>query len=264
MRFNTSLIFQFVFLLLFPLYSYSDVSVSEVDGKGRIVISGTITPSDYDALVEKISTLKRENRLTSFVFLNSLGGSLETAIKMGRYIRKEREFVVMHEGDICASACVFILAGAISKDVWDGKVFIHRPYWNSDEEDNAIKQKAKYKEIEKIAKTYLEEMNIPTSLYDDMFSISSNASRLLSEDDLRKYRLIGLDPYEEEAVAARMAKELGITKTELHIRQNRLDVICGVQYAKMNQAFSDGSDENTQRAAEKDYQECSYEVMQSK
>jgi membrane-bound ClpP family serine protease len=42
----------------------------------------------------------------SLIHLNSSGGSVEAALKIGRIIRKERMFAATYPDDICASACV--------------------------------------------------------------------------------------------------------------------------------------------------------------
>lgn len=101
-----------------PLYVLADISISETaDRAGRIVISGNITPSDYSALLEKHRTLKLEKRDTSFIFLDSLGGDVETAIRIGRYVRKEGFHAIVHKGKICASSCVLVLAGCSKRHV---------------------------------------------------------------------------------------------------------------------------------------------------
>lgn len=250
-------------LFLFPISVFADVGISETeDGQGRMTLSGSISSSDYIAFVEKHNMLKREKRATSFVFLNSSGGDVNTAMKLGRYIRKEHFHAVVHENKICASACVFVLAGARVKHIDEGgSVYIHRPFINNDNEFDPVRQKVRYKKIESQIKKYLNEMNISVGLYDEMFSIDSVHSKLLSINELQKYSLIGLDPYVLEANDAKTAKELGITKSELHIRYNRLDKLCNQQHKLFNQAVEETNDLEYQKKTANDYEECSNQVM---
>ena len=140
---------KLVILILFPISVFADVGISETeDGHGRMILSGSISSSDYIAFVEKHNMLKREKRATSFVFLNSSGGDVYTAMKIGRYIRKEHFHAVVHENKICASACVFVLAGARAKHIdKGGSVYIHRPFINNDNEFDPDRQKIRYKKF---------------------------------------------------------------------------------------------------------------------
>lgn len=238
----------------------ADVRIFDAGGSKSILIDGIITPSDYQSFVEKASIVEKQNS-TPFavplaVHLNSRGGNIETAMKIGKRIRNSKSYVVVfiNSNDICASACVFILAGAGHRNV-DGEVIIHRPYYDNDNATTAAKQKVNYKKIEKLVKAYLSEMNIPLSLYDEMLAISSDSGKLLTYTELKNFNLIGLDIYIEEATNASTAKKLHITKTELYERYNRLNVMCNVEYEE----FKNATDETS--AAASNYENCSNDVM---
>lgn len=150
---------------------------------------------------------------------------------------------------------------AVVKDTYDGAIYVHRPFTNNDNDVSPANQKKKYKKIEKLIKTYFEEMNIPITLYDEMFSIDSMSAKRLSVDELKKYGLLGLDPYVREAIASIRAKELGITKIELHTRYNRLDKFCSEQYEAMNYVVEYNGDDGYLKLKADEYEECSHKVM---
>lgn len=234
-----------------------------------ILIDGVITTSDYQSFVEKAAIVEKQDPIGVAVFLNSRGGNLETAMKIGRYIRKSKWYVTAHinEDQICASACVFILASIKDRRV-SGKVVIHRPYLDNDNAITRAQQKVNYKKIEKIVKGYFNEMDIPISLYDEMLAISTNSGMVLTPHELSKFNLGYLDIYTEEAANASRAKELNITKTELNARYNRLDASCNSEYYEFKIAIN-SSNSNSSYAETDDYKDavakyesCRNDIMQ--
>lgn len=147
-------------------------------------------------------------------------------MQIGRILRNAEARAEIPRESRCASACVFVLAGAVVRVV-DGIVAIHRPFNPLDIETSPEAQKKVFKQIEAEVKKYLEEMNISTSLYDDMLYINSATSRVLTYDELRKYGLSEWGPYYEQSWRATRAKEIGITMAEYMERVARADRLCG-------------------------------------
>lgn len=240
----------------FSLNANADVRILD-RGEGKsILIDGVITASDYQSFIDKAAIVQKQDPIGVAVKLNSQGGNLETAMKIGRFIRNTKWYVqiFLNQDAICASSCVFILAGAERRNV-QGKVVIHRPYLDNDNATTAAKQKVNYKKIEKMVKAYFEEMNVPLSLYDEMLAISTDTGRVLTDSELSKFNLTGLDLYEEEATKASETKELGITKTELNKRYNRLNWLCAQEYEEFKNATDEAS------PAVKNYEDCRNDVM---
>lgn len=201
--------------------SHADVVVShKTDNSINLSIEGEIRPSDYALLIGKSNKSKH-----LIVRLNSAGGNLETATKIGRYLRKKNASAFVYNGATCASACVFVLMGAPVRFVEsNAKILIHRFYEPNDTEVNSAIQKQKYKKVEKFVGDYLNEMNIPISLLDEMVSVSSTNYKTLTSDELAKFRLNKYDPYYEETMQSIEAKKYGISKQEYHFRFSRLDI----------------------------------------
>ena len=187
-------------------------------GQDALFLTGDIKRADVAAL-EKIIPQHRA------ILLNSAGGDLVAAMELGRILRKHGILAIISPDHVCASACVFVLAGSSNRAV-GGKVGIHRPYRLRDDATTSEEQKATYISLGNEVKNYLNEMNISPALYDDMIRISSGSIKFLSEQDLERYGLSGIDPYREEADSAYEAKELKISKQELFKRKAKIDRDC--------------------------------------
>jgi hypothetical protein len=200
--------------------AHADISIRRAEAEGLYIvwITNTIIESDYESLVEKVMSKPD----SEFAYtLNSRGGSVETALKIGRLLRKGRSSAWVLVDSICYSACVFILAGATSRPAF-GRIGIHRPYEPDDISTSAAAQKTKYIKLGNLVRAYLSEMNVKPQLYDDMLYISPENIRMLSRKDLDSYGLTIEDPFEDEANSVKNAKELGISRQEYAKREARL------------------------------------------
>ncbi|WP_316893462.1 hypothetical protein [Ralstonia mannitolilytica] len=101
-----------------------------------------------------------------------------------------------------------------------GKVGIHRPYF-SDIPSQGVN--AGLRETLAASKEYFAEMNIPTSLADEMFSIPPADIHILDDTKLSSYRLNQEDMAYEEENAIRNAKARGITRAEYDSRVKQFD-----------------------------------------
>lgn len=209
-------------VLLAASFALSSVANADIEfhhikpGQDALYLTGDIKRADVAAL-EKIIPQHRA------IFLKSSGGDLDAALDLGRILRKHSTLAIVDH--VCASACVFVLAGASNRGIF-GKVGIHRPYRLRDDATTAEEQKANYILLGNELKNYLNEMNINPALYDDMIRISPGSVKFLSEQDLERYGLSGIDPYREEADSAYQAKELKISKQELLKRKANIDRDC--------------------------------------
>lgn len=149
--------------------------------------------------------------------LNSVGGSVEAAMEIGRVLRKVSSMAVVHHESQCLSSCVYVLAGAKRRAV-DGAVGVHRPYEPDARLATETSQEESYRKLERRVKDYLAEVNIPVRLYDDSIFISPDRIKILSEDELEGYGLNQNDPFVDEADAVKEARRLGITRGELASR----------------------------------------------
>jgi hypothetical protein len=242
-----NLIFIVTISTISTLPAIADVSytVNEVNNDNAIVIYNTIKQEDIGNFKSIIKQLRMDDpNIIIRVDLNSNGGDVDAALKIGRIMRKTIAMVaVVPPNSICASACVFVLAGAANRIV-TGKVGIHRPYDPDNTNISAKSQKQKYYRLAKKIKDYLSEMNVQPKLYDDMIYISPENIKILSTNELQLYGLGGNDPYIEEATSAGYAKQLGISRQELARRMANAEQKCNKysnnDYSKCYQDILEG------------------------
>ncbi|TMM55081.1 hypothetical protein [Sulfitobacter sabulilitoris] len=94
---------------------------------GTIRVQGTIAPGD----APRIGTqLERMDPAPKTLVLNSPGGSVQDALALGRAVRAAGYATAMDPGDICYSACPYLLAGGTARDIPDdASVGVHQHYF---------------------------------------------------------------------------------------------------------------------------------------
>ena len=214
-------------LAALPCPALSDVSYTPASkaAMATIDIFGQIGPDDLKHFIAFSKMARAERGATYFIRLNSVGGSMETALSIGRTVRADRAWAAVPRDSECLSACVFVLAGATVRIV-DGLVGIHRPYSAAFIQTTPDLQKENYDRLGAEVKEYLRAVNIPDELYDRMLRIPPDRVMVLSNDELQRYGLNENDPYDEAARIASHAASIGISVEEYIQRQVAADQIC--------------------------------------
>jgi hypothetical protein len=88
----------------------------ELVGGGRLMASGTITPSSSQAFAAEV---ERRGDYVKTVVLNSPGGSVIDALAMGRLIRARKFATEIEAGKYCASSCPLVFAGGVERRAGD-------------------------------------------------------------------------------------------------------------------------------------------------
>jgi ATP-dependent protease ClpP protease subunit len=199
-------------------------SVDKRDGKEDYCnwnLSGEIKkddPSLADQLFKRdLIKCKQRNRdyINLYVDLNSNGGDVDAAMAIGRLLRKYGVRTVVRRGSKCLSSCVFLLMAGLERWVISDEVGVHRPFFtdlNSQTDINEIKN-MRLKGIERI-RTYLTEMDIPTSLLDLMMTTPPNEIKYLNLEERKNFGLYGADPSWDEKRNAILASYYGLTSSE--------------------------------------------------
>lgn len=216
-----------IFICLNPMQANADLSFgTQGDATfGSVfyaVIGGTITSQDRDALLATQAEASAAG--LRMVILGSEGGDLGAALEMGRYLRAMSFDAVILPDAVCYSACVFLLAAGIDKKV-QGYVGIHRPYFTSSGA-GSVSDAIKATKLE--AEAYFEEMNIPGRLAEDMFSIDPANMRILSETELRDYRLNSKDYAAQESDTVGMIDDLGVSREAYEAFRQDLNYSCQI------------------------------------
>jgi hypothetical protein len=176
----------------------------------------------------KASASAARQKLKRPIFrLNSGGGDLEAAIGIGRLVRKMSAQVIVPSGGKCYSACVFIAAGGVHRNL-NSHIGIHRPYsTRTDHRDFATVQ-AEFNRTVAVAKAYLQEMNVSPALYDAMVMVPPEKMRILSESELEEFGLGPTDPVQQEIDDAASAQDHKLSKSEFLRRKAKAKTSCAL------------------------------------
>lgn len=190
-------------------------------------IRGVITEKDL-SIVRAIAERATKNRQRiNFFRLNSKGGDVDAAIQIGRHLRRLSAIAAVVGADECLSACVFVLAGATQRLLSDtAAIGIHRPYLiRTDLREYSAVQKD-HTRLAATAKSFLEDMNLPTSLYDAMMRVPPESMRLLKRQELAGFGLDQVDPVEQELRDSAEARQYGLNKVEYILRKGEVSSVC--------------------------------------
>ena len=220
--------------------------------------SGKIESKD----VEKFKTMLKntERRSNSDrevylqIFLNSKGGDIDAALKIGKLIRVHQMQTLVF--DECNSSCVIVFASGVRRyaniELWGpipngAKVGIHRPYTTA--EGSYEKHRHKFREVERQIKQFLREGGVSERLWDDMVKISPENIKFLSQKEAIDYGLNGEDPAYADFVDGKKAKQYGITRAK---------------YLKRKAMIKEKCESNTQVLADttgKELQQCKQNIL---
>lgn len=197
-----------------------------------MTLHGDITAQQASAMMRFVGQIPASSKPKRFsMVIRSDGGDVDAAMAIGRLLRANRAHIEVTPDSRCASACVFVLAGAVGRVVL-GTVVIHRPYRAVAETygfDNA--QTAFRVQGERI-RAYLEEMNVPTSLYEAMVAVPSESGRRLTREELAYYRIGQDDPVWAEEQNAAQAKRRGLSMSEYLRRKGAVDACWHDKYQR--------------------------------
>jgi ATP-dependent protease ClpP protease subunit len=217
------LLFTLVSLTAYPSSSFATITLTN----GAVPlwdISGVITKSDLNELALAVEVMNK-TKGTPIFRLNSEGGDVEVAMAIGRQLRHFQAQAITWEQGRCYSACVFILAGAVRRSL-SNSIGIHRPYSSSTTQRDYHATQTAQRQLSKLAKEYLEEVNVSPSLYDAMVNVPPEKIRLLSESELMSFGILEVDPVEQELEDASEARKYGLSKIEFLRRKSQVETTC--------------------------------------
>jgi ATP-dependent protease ClpP protease subunit len=200
----------------------------------RLHIDGEIDSTDADKVRSLLASRRAQSVASEWLSINSRGGSINTAMTIGRMFRTERVGITVDPKGLCLSACVLILAGAVDRIVTSGKVGIHRPYLKKmprqSYQNKAVRES--FRMMLQEIRTYLREMNVSEKLADDMVAVVPERIRFLTQDDLNRYGFAGIDPAEQQIQAVESeirfeeASRLGLDRREYTRRKALAIELC--------------------------------------
>ena len=199
--------FYLTFIILIFLCKNSLGANIELDKNmfGNLIsFKGKIDKGDFEKL---LNVLKEEKLHPPEIYklpeirITSEGGSIEESLKIGKFIRTS--LLPVTATDYCYSSCFVILISSVQRGTF-GKTLIgvHRPYYDKAYfSDLSIEDaNVKYKKLQESTKIFLLEMDVPTSIVDNMFNISSDNIHILT-NELDK--IMGRSPVYDEWIKSK-------------------------------------------------------------
>lgn len=194
-------------------------SPAQPDRLAIIEITGSIVEADvgrFEEILEVNKTEAKSFRTVSlpmvFVSLDSPGGNVLAAMKIGRMVRAAFANVSVMPGKRCASACVFILASGGFRSVAEtARIGLHRPVFAGAEFGSLPPTQAedRYNRMLREVRKYLSDMGVSDQLFAAMARVPSQKMKWLSRREIEDYDLDGDDPAIAEWVRASQRNEMG-------------------------------------------------------
>jgi hypothetical protein len=177
-----------------------------------LFLSGEIKTGDYQKI--KRILLKRDV-LPRTISLDSPGGDIEEAIRIGRFLRRALFQSTISEYGQCDSACFILWASAVRRfpaavwldhdtAKWEGQLGLHRPYFDRSRyaQLTPIDARNAYQELDTSVRDYLVELKVPTDIIERMFRTKSTDAEYIA--DVALIDKLGQEaPYFEEWLIAK-------------------------------------------------------------
>jgi len=192
-----------------------------------IDMQGTIEAGDTARLERQLSSIRLptppadHRTVEMIVVIESNGGNVAEAIKLGRFLRKHNASI--SPSKTCASSCIFVLAAGIVRS-GNARLVIHRPFGTE-----VARQPASgtMRKVEQELGGYFREMNMPSRLVDLIFSIAPEDAYELNEAEKSELRLNQMDIEYAEELSTYNARVSGLSRTEymrrLRVLRNKND-----------------------------------------
>lgn len=219
--FQASIFFASMFLIAVTTHA-AQIEINVRATKSIILkFNGEIQSGDFDALRQLIEPRLSVTNDFRWIELNSNGGDVATAMKIGRYIRRFEFDTTVQSNARCLSSCVFIFAAGLNRSAVTNNIGIHRPFGTSVGSVPRDIANNNYREMTARIYEYFSEMNITRSLPEQMLRIPPEEMKMLTFDESVELGLIGKDPVAQEMDDSGNASRYGISRVEYLTRRKR-------------------------------------------
>ncbi len=229
------------------------ISISPAWENYGISIRGDILPGDFEKFQRVVSQVR--TGLTNSLYdlhhttvnIESGGGDVETAIMIGKEIRKLSMKTTTYRD--CASSCVLIFVAGVERSTgialnstWSvsnstgivgfaPRLGIHRPYFRYSQPNlNQAQMRQRIDQMRKQITDYLNEMDISRQVSELMYALPPETMRWLSYDEATKMGIIGKDTTWDELETANTADIYGLSSAQYRAREAASEKLCLQKY----------------------------------
>jgi len=164
------------------------LTLTVVEGGKRALLEGGIVPGDAERIEKQLAELAPK---PEGVILNSPGGSVQDALMLGRYLRSADLTTALRSGDICYSACPYLLAAGTSRTIPDdASVGVHQHYFG---ESTLLPAFVAVNDIQRgqgEVMTYLDRMGIDPLVMQHALVTPPSEIYVLLPEELARYGFI--------------------------------------------------------------------------
>jgi hypothetical protein len=192
------------------IYASADVTLQPGQGLGTdaIMIHSDIRKGDFDRFAKAAGS-----KHGILVKLDSSGGDVIEALKIGRLIRRNFMWTEVTPNSRCASACVFILQAGVARFADDqSQIIVHRPTFDaasfSGLDDEAARN-AYNNMVSNLRIYFIDEMGGSEEAFRLIMATPSSAPRMLTDEEISRLGLIGKDPAFEAHLEAKLIGKYG-------------------------------------------------------
>ena len=175
--------------------------------KLRGAINGSRLHLVRQALQRRDTVRRALHREVDFhIDVDSQGGEIFATLEIGRIMRAEGASIAVGKGASCLSACVFLLMGAIERNISDdARVGIHRPSLRASPEGGPRQGSADaiVDAMSEQLVLYAQQMNVPRTIIDALMLVPPDRVKLLSGSELATYGIKRVDTVVLEEQRAR-------------------------------------------------------------
>ena len=152
-----------------------------------LTLTGMIEEGDSARFAEALDGAEGLARIR----LNSPGGSVQDALKIGRKVREAALSTVMEVDDICLSACPYILAAGVERRLQAGaQVGVHQHYFGANVVLPAFIAVGDIQRGQGEVMGYLDAMGVDPLLMQPALLTPSDEIYVLTDEELTRFRLV--------------------------------------------------------------------------
>lgn len=158
----------------------------EINGE-TLTLTGSIAQDDADRFKDYLTATTQS---LTYVRLNSPGGLVRDALSIGRQLRAAGYDTVMGAGDICLSACPYVLAAGTQRRVnEEAQVGVHQHYFGTNSALPAFMAVEDIQRGQGEVMSYLDEMGVDPLIMRHALVTPPNEIYVLLPEQLEEYQM---------------------------------------------------------------------------
>lgn len=156
------------------------------DSGGRVLLTGKIEHGDAERIVTQLRATEAKT-----IVVHSPGGSVLDALTIGRAIRKAGLNTTLRESDVCVSACPYMFAGGLRRQVAKGgRVGLHQHYYGENTFLPAFLAVQNIQSGQAQVMRFLDDMGVDPRMMIHGLATPPQSIYLLSPVELSDYKLV--------------------------------------------------------------------------